>query len=101
MGMVAALSESHQKSKDSVAGTARLLAERSGIPAREIRSIRKNSKVHAEHDIVLRSADVEIGFSTTVRGLRPYALGGIELAFHILRTRKKIPDGINSIENLI
>jgi len=82
------ITESHQHSKKSVAGTAVELASSIGLDSAEIKSIRDQEEqenvygipkeslmLHAYHDIRIQDADTSINFQTLVTGHESYISG--------------------------
>jgi 4-hydroxy-tetrahydrodipicolinate reductase len=102
LGMKVSITESHQKDKKSVAGTAEKIANNLGVPSSAIKSVRDREELHAEHQIVFEDkyAETQITLETKVKGGKPYAVGGLQIAQLLDSKRDKLGNQIYSIEEV-
>lgn len=112
LGQDISISESHQASKSTRAGTAVYLAKALGIPENGIKSIRdpeiQNRKLgippefldrHAYHRIKIKNPGVEIRLETRVLGKSAYASGLSKIIDMIART--ELSPGCHDIVDLV
>ncbi len=104
--------ESHQASKKSVPGTAKVMAEIFGISETEIISIRDREKQlqlgvpeeyldgHGYHWITLEGGGVTIELSTKVNGREAYAYGAISLAKKLLLHRDDLKNRVYQLSEM-
>ena len=108
--------ESHQASKKSIPGTAKVFAEGLGIEEFDIISERGpvsqrlNWKIdpeylngHACHkvDIKYENSLKKTGFYTSIMGRKDYAIGGLNIAKIVMENFDNIPNGVSSIEDFV
>lgn len=104
------ITESHQASKKSVAGTARHIAELLNVPVGGINSIRnpetqktllnipiQHLDGHACHWITLVGGGVEIELSTEIHGRRAYSEGAVSLAKMLVLNRATVKNKIYQV----
>jgi dihydrodipicolinate reductase len=110
------LEESHQSSKKSVPGTARVFANGLGLNESEIYSERDpaNQKLHfnipdkrlgghAVHRVYIsyQNSEKEIGFHTRVMGRKDYAIGVLNIAKEVIENQDKLQAGVYTIEEMV
>ena len=115
LGLAKCLVESHQHTKKSVPETARRMADAICIPQADIHSVRddylqeslgvphEHLGRHGYHWIKFVGDGIEIGLSTKVNGLRPYALGALHIAENALALHAKgaLANGLHPVSEFI
>ncbi len=104
------LIESHQATKTTFAGTAKCIADASGLEASLIQSIRdvgvqkdlgipeEHLESHALHILTVEEDDATLTFSTNVYGTRTYSIGAAKIAHSCLLLEPGVFEVIDLIE---
>ncbi len=102
LGMVPELTESHQASKTSVAGTAQAIARPLGLSSNDITSFRDRAEPHAEHRISFRNpgVGVRVELTVSVSGRRAYALGALRLGEQLMNKYALLQNRIYSVSEI-